>query len=72
MKKYEEILRGVLNRRLNTMDMQIGVSSSRLDTWEILLELPKDPLLGDLAFPCFSLAKQMKKSPAIIANELKA
>jgi arginyl-tRNA synthetase len=71
MKKYEEILRGVLNSRLDTSEIITGVLNSKLITSEILLELPKDPLLGDLAFPCFSLAKQLKKSPAIIANELK-
>lgn len=35
------------------------------------VEVPKDTSNGDFAFPCFILAKQMKKSPAIIAEELK-
>ncbi len=35
-----------------------------------LLEEPPDPELGDLAFPCFSLAARQKKSPAAIAAEL--
>lgn len=34
------------------------------------LELPTDAKLGDYAFPCFKLAKVMRKSPAIIASEL--
>lgn len=36
-----------------------------------LLETPKHPHLGDVAFPCFTLAKYFKKSPASIASELK-
>lgn len=35
-----------------------------------LLEIPPDPKLGDVAFPCFSLAKELKKAPAKIAEEL--
>ena len=37
---------------------------------EISLEIPPDPRLGDFAFPCFSLAKEMKKNPVQIAKEL--
>jgi len=37
---------------------------------EITLEVPPDPKLGDFAFPCFSLAKEMKKNPVQIAQEL--
>ncbi len=35
-----------------------------------LLEVPPEPEYGDLAFPCFSLAKQMKKPPPVIAKDL--
>ncbi|PEL80422.1 arginine--tRNA ligase [Bacillus wiedmannii] len=35
-----------------------------------LIETPKQDEFGDAAFPCFSLAKQYKKSPAIIAKEV--
>ncbi len=34
------------------------------------LESPKDPSLGDLALPCFSLAKSLKKNPAQITQDL--
>ncbi|TDL60196.1 arginine--tRNA ligase [Rhodococcus qingshengii] len=37
---------------------------------EMLIEKPKNPQLGDLAFPCFLLAKLKRKSPNIIAEEL--
>jgi len=39
---------------------------------EIILEVPPDPTLGDFAFPCFSLAKEMRKSPVEIAKEIAA
>ncbi len=39
---------------------------------EDLLEVPPDPDFGDLAFPCFILAKTYKKAPAQISEELAA
>lgn len=35
-----------------------------------LLEIPPDPEFGDLAFPCFTLAKTYKKAPVQIAAAL--
>ena len=35
------------------------------------IEIPSDKKMGDFAFPCFKLAKELKKSPQIIAEELK-
>lgn len=35
-----------------------------------LLERPKDETMGDLAFPCFTLARVMKKAPPAIAAQL--
>jgi len=35
-----------------------------------LIEIPPKEELGDYAFPCFSLAKEQKKSPLIIAQDL--
>jgi len=34
------------------------------------IETPADPKLGHLAFPCFRLAKELKKAPPVIAAEL--
>lgn len=34
-----------------------------------LIEVPKNTAHGDLAFPCFTLAKEMKQAPAVIAAE---
>jgi arginyl-tRNA synthetase len=36
------------------------------------LATPPDPALGDLAFPCFKLAKALKKAPPAIATALAA
>ena len=38
---------------------------------ETYLEIPKDMKNGDYAFPCFRLAKELKKAPPQIANEIK-
>jgi arginyl-tRNA synthetase len=35
-----------------------------------LLEKPPQPELGDLSFPCFAVARELKKSPVEIASEL--
>jgi arginyl-tRNA synthetase len=35
-----------------------------------LIEVPKYASHGDFAFPCFTLAKTLRKSPALIAEEL--
>ena len=35
-----------------------------------LLEHPADPKNGDISFPCFRLAKLLRKAPPLIANDL--
>lgn len=34
------------------------------------IEIPPENIWGDFAFPCFTLSKQLKKSPNIIAQEI--
>lgn len=34
-----------------------------------MIEIPPENIPGDLAFPCFQLAKQEKKSPNMIAQQ---
>jgi arginyl-tRNA synthetase len=41
-----------------------------VDEADILIEIPKNPEFGDYAFPCFSLAKKLKKNPVQIAKDL--
>ncbi|MDK2992886.1 MAG: arginyl-tRNA synthetase [Clostridiales bacterium] len=45
---------------------------ARLPVQEIsdMLEIPPDRQLGDRAFPCFKLAKTMRKNPQLIAQEI--
>ena len=38
---------------------------------ESYIEVPKDQSNGDYAFPCFKLAKTLKKAPPAIAEEIK-
>ncbi|MBR3791376.1 MAG: arginine--tRNA ligase [Clostridia bacterium] len=35
-----------------------------------VMEVPPDSKMGDIAFPCFILAKKMRKAPPMIASEL--
>ena len=37
---------------------------------EPLITVPKDPAMGDYCLPCFKFAKEFKKSPVVIANEI--
>lgn len=60
MKDFKEIIAQEIAQVLN------------LEKEKILenVEVPKDTSNGDYAFPCFVLAKELKKSPVVIANEL--
>ena len=46
---------------------------SNIDSKNIydFIETPPNKEMGDYAFPCFKLAKELKKAPQIIANDLK-
>lgn len=39
---------------------------------KVIFTTPPDSSLGDIAMPCYAFAKAMRKSPAIIAEELKS
>ncbi|MED5099455.1 arginine--tRNA ligase [Niallia circulans] len=52
----------------NVLATQLDVELSP-ETIEQLLEKPKYDHLGDLAFPCFTLAKKLRKAPTLIAEE---
>ncbi len=45
---------------------------TKIDEAELLkvMEIPPEPKMGDVAFPCFILAKAMRKAPPMIAAEL--
>ncbi len=46
----------------------IKIDEKELETY---IEIPKDTNNGDYAFPCFRLAKELKKAPPMIANDIK-
>ena len=47
--------------------------ASEIEKEEILgyIEIPPNDEMGDYAFPCFKLAKVMRKAPNMIAEDLK-
>ncbi len=47
-----------------------SVLDEDLETIQTILAVPPDEKMGDLAFPCFSLAKRLRKAPPLIAKEL--
>ncbi len=52
----------------NMIGTVINLDTNELETY---IEKPKNVKNGDYAFPCFRLAKELKKAPPQIANEIK-
>ncbi len=52
--------------------VQRAVSATGLseDAVQILVSVPPDESLGDYAIPCFTLAKERKQNPAVIAGDI--
>jgi arginyl-tRNA synthetase len=44
------------------------VEGLSLEEVESMVEVPQDRKMGDYAFPCFKLAKVMRKAPPLIAK----
>ena len=61
MKNFKQIIAKQIQKATN-------IEEKELETY---IEIPKDTNNGDYAFPCFRLAKELKKAPQIIANEIK-
>lgn len=61
MKDYKEII----SKKLEEKD--IGLSSEEIYK---LIEIPPQEKMGDYSFPCFQLAKTLRKNPALIATEI--
>ncbi len=49
---------------------ELGVEDFPLEKVESMLETPPNPAMGDIAFPCFQLAKALRKAPPMIAGEV--
>ena len=52
----------------NSIAKTVELNSEELYSF---IEVPKDSENGDYAFPCFKLAKELRKSPMVIAEEIK-
>lgn len=67
---------GKMNKQIAKSIADVFNQQLSVDEIEHLLEKPRTLELGDVAFPCFTLAKTWKKSPqsiaADIANQLKS
>lgn len=59
-----------MNYREYTIDKITEITGLEKNTVAGLVETPPEQKLGDLAFPCFVLAKTMRKAPPLIAKEL--
>ena len=46
----------------------VDIDKNELESY---IEVPKDAKNGDYSFPCFKLAKELKKAPQMIANDIK-
>lgn len=51
---------------------RIIANAAQIDEAEIVqaIEIPSDSKMGDFAFPCFKLARVLRKAPPIIAQEI--
>nr|WP_072536294.1 arginine--tRNA ligase [Anaerococcus mediterraneensis] len=61
MKDYKEIIA----KKIQEQDIGLDY-----DTIYQLIEIPPQANMGDYSFPCFQLAKTLKKNPALIATEI--
>ena len=52
------------------IDLLVKASSLDEETVENILEIPPKADMGDYAFPCFQLAKTLRKAPPVIASEI--
>lgn len=56
---------------VNYKDLVVDLLSKEIESVDSsLIEVPPNSKMGDYAFPCFTLAKEFKKSPVDIAKDL--
>lgn len=73
MRKLHDSLRLLIAEQILKTEMGLGAQAAGLSLGSIvdMLVEPPNPALGDLAFGCFPLAKQLKQGPPQIAQQLK-
>ncbi|MBT4762701.1 MAG: arginine--tRNA ligase [Bdellovibrionaceae bacterium] len=64
---YSQILAETIVKSLDQKYPDHGLDATQVTG---LIESPKNEKMGDLAFPCFILAKALKKAPPLIAKDL--
>ena len=65
-----EIKAGIAEEILSGIQTLVPDSTMTSDDVLTLLEYPPDPAMGDIALPCFKLAKTLRRSPVQIAQTL--
>ncbi len=68
MKKYREQWRQILAAALGALAAEAGAEG--IDADALVIETPPRPEMGDIAFPMFPFARQLKKAPPLIAREV--
>ena len=66
---FKQSIAGCVEEALNRAFGQAPLTGEEIAQ---ALEVPPDTGLGDYAFPCFKLAKGLRKAPPLIAQQLKA
>ena len=61
MLNFKKIIANIINDAIEIDNVNL----------EEFIEVPKEVSNGDYAFPCFKLAKELKKAPQVIAEEIK-
>lgn len=61
MLNFKKIIANIINNAIKIDNVNL----------EEFIEIPKEVSNGDYAFPCFKLAKELKKAPQVIAQDIK-
>ncbi|MBQ8953946.1 MAG: arginine--tRNA ligase [Clostridia bacterium] len=62
----------IANEIVSALKTAFDDASLTPDAIAQVIEIPPDTAMGDYAFPCFRLAKTLRKAPPLIADALKA
>ena len=62
----------IANEIAAALETAFGEKSLTADAIAPVIEIPPDTAMGDYAFPCFRLAKTLRKAPPMIADALQA
>ncbi|MBT6690901.1 arginine--tRNA ligase [Candidatus Parcubacteria bacterium] len=65
MKTINKLKQTISNNIKSILDINLSIDTFNLD-------LPPNEKMGDYAFPCFDLAKKLKKSPTEVSSQLAA